>query len=88
MPIGQLFGRFRRLVHDLSRELGKEVALVLSGEDTELDKTLIERLADPMIHLIRNAVDHGVELPGQRERQASRAKAVSRSRRATWATRC
>ena len=67
VPIGQLFGRFRRLVHDLSHELGKEVALVLSGEDTELDKTLIERLADPMIHLIRNAVDHGVELPGPRE---------------------
>jgi two-component system chemotaxis sensor kinase CheA len=67
VPIGQLFGRFRRLVHDLSHELGKEVALVLSGEDTELEKTLIERLADPMIHLIRNAVDHGVELPGPRE---------------------
>jgi two-component system, chemotaxis family, sensor kinase CheA len=67
VPIGQLFGRFRRLVHDLSHELGKEVTLVLSGEDTELDKTLIERLADPMIHLIRNAVDHGVELPGPRE---------------------
>lgn len=67
VPIGQLFGRFRRLVHDLSRELGKDVSLVLSGEETELDKTLIERLADPLIHLIRNAVDHGIELPAQRE---------------------
>jgi two-component system, chemotaxis family, sensor kinase CheA len=67
VPIGQLFGRFRRLVHDLSHELGKDIALVLSGEETELDKTLIERLADPLIHLIRNSVDHGVEPPAQRE---------------------
>ena len=67
VPIGQLFGRFRRLVHDLSHELGKDIALVLSGEDTELDKTLIERLADPLIHMIRNSVDHGVEHPAQRE---------------------
>jgi hypothetical protein len=56
VPIGQLFGRFRRLVHDLSRELSKEIDLVLVGEETELDKTLIERLADPLINLIRNAV--------------------------------
>jgi two-component system, chemotaxis family, sensor kinase CheA len=67
VPIGQLFGRFRRLVRDLSRELRKDIALVLSGEDTELDKTLIERLADPLIHLIRNSVDHGIEQPAQRE---------------------
>lgn len=67
VPIGQLFGRFRRLVHDLAHELGKEITLALSGEETELDKTLIERLADPLIHLIRNSVDHGVELPAQRE---------------------
>ena len=61
VPIGSLFGRFRRLVHDLSRDLDKPVELVTSGEDTELDKTVIERLADPMIHLIRNAIDHGIE---------------------------
>ncbi len=67
VPIGQLFGRFRRLVHDLAHELSKEIALVLVGEDTELDKTLIERLADPLIHLIRNAVDHGVKSPDRRE---------------------
>lgn len=67
VPIGQLFGRFRRLVHDLSRELGKEVDFVVSGEETELDKTLIERLADPLIHLIRNAMDHGIGQPEQRE---------------------
>jgi len=66
VPIGQLFGRFRRLVHDLSRELGKDITLALAGEETELDKTLIERLADPLIHLIRNSVDHGVEMPEQR----------------------
>jgi two-component system chemotaxis sensor kinase CheA len=61
VPIGQLFGRFRRLVHDLSRDLGKDITLVTEGEDTELDKTLIERLGDPLIHLIRNAADHGLE---------------------------
>ncbi len=61
VPIGSLFGRFRRLVHDLSRDLGKPVEFVTSGEDTELDKTMIECLADPLVHLIRNAVDHGIE---------------------------
>lgn len=66
VPIGSLFGRFRRLVHDLSRDLGKPVQLVTSGEDTELDKTVIERLADPLVHLIRNAIDHGIEQPDRR----------------------
>lgn len=61
VPIGSLFSRFRRLVHDLSRDLGKEIEFITSGEDTELDKTMIERLADPLVHLIRNAVDHGLE---------------------------
>ncbi|UFZ07169.1 chemotaxis protein CheA [Bradyrhizobium ontarionense] len=61
VPIGSLFGRFRRLVHDLSRDLGKPVEFVTAGEDTELDKTMIECLADPLVHLIRNAVDHGIE---------------------------
>lgn len=61
MPIGSLFGRFRRLVHDLSRDLGKDIELITSGEETELDKTVIERLADPLVHLIRNAGDHGLE---------------------------
>ena len=61
VPIGSLFGRFRRLVHDLSRDLGKPVEFVTTGEDTELDKTMIERLADPLVHLIRNAIDHGIE---------------------------
>ena len=61
VPIGSLFGRFRRLVHDLSRDLGKPVDFITSGEDTELDKTMIERLADPLVHLIRNSIDHGIE---------------------------
>jgi len=61
LPIGTLFGRFRRLVHDLSGELGKPIDFTATGEETELDKTMIERLADPLVHLIRNAVDHGLE---------------------------
>ncbi len=74
VAIGALFGRFRRLVHDLSRDLGKPVEFVTGGEDTELDKTVIERLADPLVHLIRNAIDHGIEAPGRR---AAAAKAAT-----------
>lgn len=66
VPIGSLFGRFRRLVHDLSRDLGKEIDLTMEGEETELDKTMIERLADPLVHLIRNAADHGLESAEER----------------------
>lgn len=61
VPIGSLFTRFRRLVHDLSRDLGKPVEFTTSGEETELDKTVVERLADPLVHIIRNAIDHGLE---------------------------
>jgi len=67
VPIGSLFGRFRRLVHDLSRDLDKPVEFVTTGEDTELDKTMIECLADPLVHLIRNAIDHGIESTANRE---------------------
>jgi len=67
VPIGSLFGRFRRLVHDLSAQLGKEIALVTVGEETELDKTVIEKLNDPLIHLLRNSIDHGLETPEGRE---------------------
>ena len=66
VPIAQLFGRFRRLVHDLARDTGKAIDLVTEGEATELDKTIIERLADPLVHLIRNAGDHGLETPEER----------------------
>ncbi len=68
VPIGTLFGRFKRLVHDLGNELGKDVEFVTSGSDTELDKTVIQRLADPLLHLLRNALDHGIEFPGEREK--------------------
>ncbi|CAO3440374.1 chemotaxis protein CheW [Azospirillum endophyticum] len=61
VPVESLFGRFRRLVRDLSQELGKDVALTMSGEETELDKTMIERLNDPLVHIIRNSLDHGLE---------------------------
>lgn len=60
-PIGRLFQKYPRIARDLARNLGKDVELVLSGEETEIDKTMIEDLSDPIIHLIRNAVDHGVE---------------------------
>lgn len=66
VPVASLFGRFRRLVHDLARETGKTIDLSTHGESTEVDKTVIERLADPMVHLIRNACDHGLELPEER----------------------
>jgi two-component system, chemotaxis family, sensor kinase CheA len=61
LPIGSTFGRFRRVVHDLSRDLNKEVELIMEGGETELDKTVIERLTDPLVHLIRNSLDHGLE---------------------------
>jgi two-component system, chemotaxis family, sensor kinase CheA len=65
-PIKKVFGRFPRVVRDLARSLNKEVVLELHGEDTDLDKNLVEALADPLIHLVRNAVDHGIELPDVR----------------------
>jgi two-component system chemotaxis sensor kinase CheA len=61
MQVGSLFGRFRRLVHDLARETGKSIEFLTEGESTEVDKTVIERLADPLVHLIRNSCDHGLE---------------------------
>ena len=65
-PIKKVFGRFPRVVRDLARNLKKEVTLELRGEDTDLDKNLVEALADPLVHLVRNAVDHGVEMPDER----------------------
>lgn len=66
-PIKKVFGRFPRVVRDLARNLKKEVNLELRGEETDLDKNLVEALADPLVHLVRNAVDHGIEMPDQRE---------------------
>lgn len=66
-PIGRLFQKYPRIARDLARSLGKDVELVLIGEETEIDKTMIEDLSDPIIHLIRNAIDHGVESPAERK---------------------
>ncbi|MDG0809509.1 chemotaxis protein CheA [Cohnella rhizosphaerae] len=78
LPIEQLMGRFPRMIRDLSRDLGKELELVMEGQDTELDRTLIEEIADPLIHLIRNAVDHGLELPEVRERAGKSRQGILR----------
>ena len=67
LPIGTTFARFRRLVRDLANDLGKEIELVTEGAETELDKTVIDSLGDPLVHLIRNSIDHGIELPEERE---------------------
>ncbi len=66
-PVKKVFGRFPRVVRDLARKLGKEIELELQGEDTDLDKNLVEALADPLVHLVRNSVDHGIEMPDVRE---------------------
>ncbi|MDM8565198.1 chemotaxis protein CheA [Candidatus Halobeggiatoa sp. HSG11] len=67
LPISVSFNRFPRLVHDLSTQLGKKVELILSGEHTELDKTVLEKMSDPLVHLVRNSLDHGIESPEQRK---------------------
>jgi two-component system chemotaxis sensor kinase CheA len=77
-PIGRLFQKYPRIARDLARQLGKDVELTLIGEETEVDKTMIEDLADPLIHLIRNAVDHGVELPDERLNAGKPAKSIVR----------
>jgi two-component system chemotaxis sensor kinase CheA len=66
LPISFAFNRFPRLVHDLSRKLGKSVEIKLIGENTELDKTVLEKISDPLVHLVRNSLDHGLETPEQR----------------------
>ncbi len=68
VPIGPAFGKFRRLVRDLSHEIGRDVEMRTEGEDTELDKNVIDRLNDPIVHLLRNSIDHGIEPRGQRLR--------------------
>jgi two-component system chemotaxis sensor kinase CheA len=77
-PIGRLFQKYPRIARDLARQLGKDVELVLAGEETEVDKTMIEDLADPLIHLIRNAVDHGVEMPAERQASGKPVKSLVR----------
>ncbi len=73
-PIAKVFGKFPRMVRDLARDKGKEIALELVGQDTELDKTVIEEIGDPLVHLVRNAVDHGVEMPDDREKAGKSRK--------------
>ena len=69
VPIAETFNRFKRVVRDLGRELGKEVELVLSGTETELDKSMVEKISDPLMHLVRNALDHGFEMPQLRRQR-------------------
>lgn len=77
-PIGRLFQKYPRLARDLARQLGKDVELVISGEETEIDKTMIEDLNDPLVHLVRNAVDHGVESTEERTAIGKPAKSLVR----------
>jgi two-component system, chemotaxis family, sensor kinase CheA len=74
VPIGNVFKKFPRVVRDLSKARGKEVEIAMSGETTELDKTIIEEISDPMIHLIRNALDHGIEDPATRKKVGKKPK--------------
>ena len=78
VKIGETFNRFGRVVHDVSRELGKEIELQVSGEDTELDKALVEKIADPLTHLVRNAIDHGIEPADVRAQRGKPAAGVVR----------
>ncbi len=78
IQIKQIFSRFPRLVRDLSRDLNKEIELILEGEDTEVDKGMIDDLIDPMIHIVRNAIDHGIETPDVRLEKGKPAKATLR----------
>ncbi len=82
IPIGQLFNRMARLVRDLSRKAGKKAELETSGEDTELDKTIAEELSDPLMHMVRNSIDHGIETP--EERAAAGKPPVARVRLAAY----
>jgi two-component system chemotaxis sensor kinase CheA len=75
LPISFSFNRFPRLVRDLSSKLGKEVELKIIGEQTELDKTVLEKIGDPLVHLVRNSLDHGIETPDRRTAMANRPMA-------------
>ncbi|TAN60047.1 chemotaxis protein CheA [bacterium] len=75
-PIAKVFNKFPRLVRDLARQSGKEVELLITGEETELDKTVIEEIGDPLVHLIRNSIDHGIETSAQREVAGKPSKGI------------
>ncbi len=74
VPIGDTFNRFNRLVRDISKDIGKEISLVINGGETELDKTVVEKINDPLVHLVRNAVDHGIEMPDVRTENGKPAR--------------
>jgi two-component system chemotaxis sensor kinase CheA len=74
IPIGDTFNRFRRVVRDISQELGKDIELIISGAETELDKTVVEKIGDPLMHLLRNAMDHGIESADARRAAGKSAK--------------
>ena len=74
LPIGKVFNKFPRMVRDLSRELHKEIDLIISGEETELDKSIVEEIGDPLVHIIRNSCDHGIEQPQERIEKGKPAK--------------
>jgi two-component system chemotaxis sensor kinase CheA len=78
VQIGETFRKFERVVRDLSREQGKEIDLVISGADTELDKTITEKISDPLMHIVRNAIDHGIGTPDARRAQGRPARGVIR----------
>ncbi|MBS4096821.1 MAG: chemotaxis protein CheA [Sulfuricella sp.] len=78
VEIGDTFHRFQRVVRDVSQELGKEIELVISGAETELDKTVVEKIGDPLMHLVRNAIDHGIESAAVREAKGKKAKGTLR----------
>jgi two-component system chemotaxis sensor kinase CheA len=78
VKIGATFSRFQRVVHDVARETGKEIELVVSGEDAELDKTVVEKLADPLTHMVRNAIDHGIEPAAVRAARGKPARGTVR----------
>src|SRR5262249_32844651 len=66
MPVGMVFARLPRMVHDISSKLGKQIDIRTTGQGTELDKTVLEKLGDPLVHIARNSIDHGIELPAER----------------------
>src|SRR6058998_1755150 len=74
-PVWQVFDRFPRLVRDLARELGKQVAFRVEGKEIELDRAILDELGDPLLHLLRNAVDHGVESQAERRRRGKKPEA-------------
>ncbi len=84
VPISHVFDRFRRLVRDLARKLNKKIYLVIEGEETEADKNIIEDLADPLIHLVRNSIDHGIESPDERTKVGKTPEGTIRLSASQW----